>query len=63
MKLTTEAIVGAAITVIFGALSLGAIAREQDDRAITSHHDVYAATSDSSLHQITANRHGVLRSN
>ena len=60
MRLSTEAIVAAAIAGIFAALSLGAIAREQGERP-SSTHNVLVATSNSGPSQITANRQGVLR--
>ena len=62
MKLSTEAIVAAAIAVIFAGLSLGAIAREQGGSG-SSAHNVYIATSNSSPSQVTANGQDVLRLN
>ena len=44
MKLSTEAIVAAAVAVAFAILSLGAIAREQSERG-TSHPNAYVASS------------------
>jgi hypothetical protein len=54
MKLSTEAIVAAAIAVIFAILSLGAIASERGEQG-SSGSNVYVATSNSSLSHIPAN--------
>ena len=62
MKLSTEAIVAAAIAVIFAVLSLGAIAREQGGSGSNAH-NAYIATSSSSLSQVTADGQDVLRFN
>jgi len=62
MKLSTEAIVAAAIALIFAVLSLGAIAREQGG-PVSSAHNVYIAASGSSLSQVTANEQNVLQFN
>jgi hypothetical protein len=59
MKLSTEAIVAAAIAVIFAVLSLGAIAREQGEPG-SSAHNVYIATSNSSLSEVTESGKDVL---
>ena len=53
MKLSTEAIVAAAIALIFAALSMGAIAPEQGPLG-SSAHNVYIATSPG-ISQIPAN--------
>jgi hypothetical protein len=53
MKLSTEAIVAAAVAVAFAVLSLGAIAREQSDRG-TNGPNAYVATSNPGLSHITA---------
>ncbi len=44
MKLSTEAIVAAAVAVAFAVLSLGAIAREQSERG-TNQPNAYVASS------------------
>jgi len=62
MRLSTEAIVAAAIALIFAVLSLGAIARERGEPG-NSAHNVYIATSNSSRSQLTANGQDVLRFN
>jgi len=62
MKLSTEAIVAAAIAVIFAVLSLGAIAREQGGYG-SNGRNPYIATSSSSLSQVTAKGQDVLRFN
>ena len=53
MKLSTEATVAAAISVAFGVLSLGAIAREQGQPG-TSRPNAYVATSNLELNHIAA---------
>jgi hypothetical protein len=53
MKLSTEAIVAAAVAVVFGVLSLGAIAREQGER-VPSGPQAYVAASHTSLSHLTA---------
>jgi hypothetical protein len=62
MRLSTEAIVAAAVAGIFAALSVAGIAREHDNRE-SSAHNVFVATSNSSPNQISVNSHGVLRFN
>ena len=59
MKFSTEAIVAATVALVFVLLSLGAIAREKGEPA-SSAHNVYVATSNSSLNQITAAAKDVL---
>lgn len=53
MKLSTEATVAAAISVAFGVLSLGAIAREQSQLGSSSS-NAYVATSNLGLKHIAA---------
>lgn len=53
MKLSTEATVAAAISVAFGVLSLGAIAREQSQPG-NSRPNAYVATSNLGLNQIAS---------
>ena len=57
MRLSTEAIVAAAIALIFAVLSLGGIARERGEPG-NSAHNVYIATSNSSPSQVTGERAG-----
>jgi len=51
--------VAATVALVFVLLSLGAIAREKSESA-SSAHNVYVATSNSSLSQITAGAKDVL---
>ncbi len=53
MKLSTEATVAAAISVAFGVLSLGAIAREQSQLG-SSRPNAYVATSNLGLKHVAA---------
>ena len=59
MKFSTEAIVAAAVAVVFALLSLGAIAREQGEPA-RSGHNTYIATSNVNLSQVAASDTDVL---
>jgi len=59
MKFSTEAIVAATVAVVFGALSLGAIAREQGEPA-TSTPNQYVATSTAHLGRGGAGENDVL---
>jgi len=58
MKLSTEAIVAAAVAVVFGVLSLGAMAREQGER-IPGGPEAYVAASHTSLSRLTAGENDV----
>jgi hypothetical protein len=53
MSLSTEALVAAFLTIVFGVLSLGAIAREQGQRAP-------ASTNHPALSYVSATRSGSL---
>jgi hypothetical protein len=59
MKFSTEAIVAAAVALVFALLSLGAIAREQGEPG-RGGHDSYVATSNVHLSQVGANDTDVL---
>jgi hypothetical protein len=59
MKFSTEAIVAAAVAVVFALLSFGAIAREQGEPA-RSGHNAYIAASNVKLSQVTASETDVL---
>ena len=59
MKFSTEAIVAAAVAVVFALLSFGAIAREQGEPA-RSGHNAYIAGSNVNLSQVAASETDVL---
>jgi hypothetical protein len=59
MKFSTEAIVAAAVAVVFALLSFGAIAREQGEPA-RSGHNAYIAASNVKLGQVAASETDVL---
>jgi hypothetical protein len=59
MKFSTEAIVAAAVAVVFALLSFGAIAREQGERA-RSGHNAYIAGSNVNISQVAASETDVL---
>jgi len=58
MKFSIEAIVAATVAVVFALLSLGAIAREQGERA-QREHNAYIATS-VNLSQVAASDTDIL---
>ena len=58
MRLSTEAMVAAAVAVVFGVMSLGAIAREQGER-VPSGAQAYVAASHASLSRRTAGENDV----
>jgi len=60
MKYSTEAIVAAAVAVVFALLSFGAIAREQGQGSAPSRHNTYIAASDVNLSQVAASKTDVL---
>ncbi len=60
MKFSTEAIVAAAVAVVFALLSLGAIAREQGQGLARDRHNAYIAASNSNLSQVAASETDVL---
>jgi len=59
MKFSTEAIVAAAVAVVFVLLSFGAIAREQGEPA-RSGHNAYIAASNANPSQVAASDTDVL---
>ena len=59
MKFSTEAIVAAAVAVVFVLLSFGAIAREQGEPA-RSGHNAYIAPSNANPSQVAASETDVL---
>jgi len=59
MKFSTEAIVAAAVALVFLLLSFGAIAREQGEPA-RSGHNAYIAASNGNLSQVAASETDVL---
>jgi len=60
MKFSTEAIVALAVAIVFALLSLGAIAREQEQRPARNGHDVYIAANNVNLSQTGAGNPDVL---
>ena len=60
MKFSTEAIVAAAVAVVFALLSFGAIAREQGQGPERSGHNAYIAGSNVNLSQVAASEADVL---
>ena len=60
MKFSTEAIVAAAVAVVFALLSFGAIAREQEQGPARSRHNAYIAASNVNLSQVAASDTDVL---
>jgi len=60
MKLSTEAIVALAVAVVFGLLSVGAIAREQGQSSTAHPHNGYIATNNAHLSRVAATDTDVL---
>ena len=60
MKFSTEAIVAAAVAVVFALLSFGAIAREQGQGAASNGQNAYVAASNVHLSQVAATSTDVL---
>jgi hypothetical protein len=60
MKFSTEAIVAAAVAVVFVLLSLGAIAREQGQGPARGGYNAYMAASNVNLSQVAASDTDVL---
>ena len=60
MKFSTEAIVAAAIAVVFVLLSFGAIAREQGQGPARNGHKAYIAASNVNLSQVAASKTDLL---
>ena len=60
MKFSTEAIVAAAVAVVFALLSFGAIAREQGQGSARGGHNAYIAASNSNLSHVAASETDVL---
>jgi hypothetical protein len=60
MKFSTEAIVAAAVAVVFALLSFGAIAREQGQGPARDGHNAYIAASNTNLSQVAARDTDVL---
>jgi len=52
MKFSTEAIVAAAVAIVFALLSFGAIAREQGQEPARSEHNAYIAASNVKVSQV-----------
>ena len=60
MKFSTEAIVAAAVAIVFALLSFGAIAREQRQGPARDGHNAYIAASNANLSQLAASETDVL---
>ncbi len=60
MKFSTEAIVAAALAVLFALLSLGAIAREQGQGPARGGNNAYIAANNINLSQVAASKTDVL---
>ena len=60
MKFSTEAIVAAAVAMVFALLSFGAIAREQGQGPVRGGHSAYIAASNANLSQVAASDTDVL---
>jgi hypothetical protein len=60
MKFSTEAIVAAAVALVFVLLSFGAIAREQGQRPARGGHNAHVAASNISLSQVAVSETDVL---
>ncbi len=60
MKFSTEAIVAAAVAVVFALLSFGAIAREQGQGPARGGHNAYIAASNANPSQVAASDTDVL---
>jgi hypothetical protein len=60
MKFSTEAIVAAAVAIVFALLSFGAIAREQGQGPAGDGHNGYIAASNTNLSHLAASKTDVL---
>ena len=60
MKFSTEAIVALAVAVVFALLTLGAIAREQEQEPARGGHNAYIAASNANPSQVAASATDVL---
>ena len=60
MKFSTETIVALAVAVVFVLLSVGAIAREQQQEPAHNGHKAYIAASNINLSQVAASETDVL---
>ena len=60
MKFSTEAIVAAAVAVVFVLLSFGAIAREQGQGPARGGHNAYIAASNVNLSRVAPSQTDVL---
>jgi hypothetical protein len=60
MKFSTEAIVALAVAIVFGLLSVGAIAREQGQGPARSGQNAYIAASNVNLSQVASSDRDVL---
>ena len=60
MKFSTEAIVALAVAVVFVLLSLGAIAREQEQGPARGGHNAYIVASNVNLSRVAPNQTDIL---
>lgn len=60
MKFSIEAIVAAAVAIVFGLLSFGVIAREQGQGPARSGHSAYMAATNVNVSQVAASDTDVL---
>jgi hypothetical protein len=60
MKFSTEAVVAAAVAIVFVLLSFGAIAREQGQGPARGGHNAYIAASNVNVSQVAASKTDVL---
>ena len=60
MKFSTEAIVAAAVAIVFALLSFGAIAREQGQKPPNNGDNAYVAANNVNLSQVAASNPDVL---
>jgi hypothetical protein len=60
MKFSTEAIVAAAVAIVFALLSFGAIAREQGQESPNNGDNAYVAANNVNLSQVAASNPDVL---
>ena len=60
MKFSTEAIVALAVAIVFALLTLGVIAREQEQRPATTGQNTYIAANNVNLSQVAAGNPDVL---
>ena len=60
MKFSTEAVVALAVALVFALLSVGAIAREQEQQTASNGQNTYIAANNVNLSQVAAGDADVL---